>query len=340
MKEPRPAPPRRSRRPGRRLRSASVVLAADLGGTKIAAARVTVAGRLSGYMTRPTPPAGGQAVVAALAAMLQDLAAQGPARQVAVAVPGLAYPNGHVWAPNLRGWRHLPLGPLLRRRLRLPARIESDRNAFIAGEVWRGAARGARDAILVAVGTGIGAGIWSGGRLLRGHAELAGAIGWMAVRRDYLPAYRHCGGLEFHAAGPGLERAAAACYGQPVDGAELVRRARQGDAAARGLLCAAGEDLGRALANLVSILNPQLIVLSGGAAAAGPWLLAPARRELRRWAQPLAARQVRLVRSRLGPQAALLGVARLAMAANLETNQAPAPRPARPRRQRRRILLG
>lgn len=318
MKAARPAPPRRAPvpapRPAHPQRSAGVVLAADLGGTKIAAARVTPAGRLSRYLTASTPPAGGQAVVAALAAMLQQLAAQGPARQAAVAVPGLAYPNGNVWAPNLRGWGNMPLGRLLRRRLGLPVRIESDRNAFIAGEVWRGAARGASDAILVAVGTGIGAGIWSGGRLLRGHAELAGAVGWMAVRQDYLPGYRHCGGLEFHAAGPGLERAAAACYGRPVGGAELARRARQGDAAACGLLRAAGEDLGRALANLVSILNPQLIILSGGAAAAGPWLLAPARRELRRWAQPLAAKQVRLVRSRLGPEAALLGAARLALA--------------------------
>lgn len=292
----------------------AVVLAADLGGTKMAVARVTAAGRMSGHAAAPTPRAGGLAVVEALAAMLAQLAALGPARQAAVAVPGLAYPNGNVWAPNLRGWRNMPLGRLLRQRLGLPTRVESDRNAFIAGEVWRGAARGASDAILVAVGTGIGAGIWSGGRLLRGHAELAGCVGWMAVRREYLPGYRHVGGLEFHAAGPGLERAAAAHYGQPVDGAELVRRARRGDAAARGLLRGAGEDLGRALANLVSVLNPQLIVLSGGAAAAGDWFLGPARRELRRWAQPLAAKQVRVVRSRLGPDAALLGVARLAMA--------------------------
>ncbi|MGH9505845.1 MAG: ROK family protein, partial [Terriglobales bacterium] len=83
----------------------------------------------------------------------------------------------------------------------------------------------------------------------------------------------------------------------------------------RELLRAAGEELGRGLANLVSILNPQLIVISGGAAGAGEWLLAPARRELRRWAQPLAARQVRVVRSRLGPEAALLGAARLALTA-------------------------
>ncbi|MGH9491278.1 MAG: ROK family protein, partial [Terriglobales bacterium] len=214
------------RRPPSRARAA--VWAADLGGTKIAAARVTAGGRLSGYVTAPTPGAGGKAVVEQLAALLAGLAARGGACQAAVSVPGLARPNGNVWAPNLRGWENMPLGRMLSRRLGLPVRIESDRNAFIAGEVWRGAARGARDAILVAVGTGIGAGIWSGGRLLRGHAELAGSVGWMAVRHDYRPEYRRCGGLEFHAAGPGLERAAAERLGQPVGGGELVRRARRG----------------------------------------------------------------------------------------------------------------
>ncbi|MGH9535328.1 MAG: ROK family protein [Terriglobales bacterium] len=287
------------------------VLAADLGGTKIAVARVSPSGRLSGYATAPTP-VGAAAVVARLAAMLAALQARGGAERAAVAVPGLAYANGDVWAPNLPGWRRMPLGRRLQRRLLLPVRVESDRNAFIAGEVWRGAARGATDAILVAVGTGIGAGIWSGGRLLRGHAELAGAIGWMALRPEYRPAYRGCGGLEFHAAGPGLARAATAQFGAPLAATDLARRARAGDLAARRLLRQAGEELGRALANLVSILNPEIIVLSGGVATAGPWLFAPARRELRRWAQPLAARQVRLVRSRLGPHAALLGVARLA----------------------------
>lgn len=319
-------------------------LAADLGGTKIAVARVSAGGRVSGYATTPTP-AGGRAIVDRLAEMLATLlppaggeraagagvagareaGRRGAGRRgaeksgvtlspprVAVSIPGLAYPNGDVWAPNLPGWRRMPLGRLLRRRLRLPVLVESDRNAFIAGEVWRGAARGASDAILLAVGTGIGAGIWSGGRLLRGHAELSGSVGWMALRPDFLPGYRRCGGLESHAAGPALARAAQAEFGLPLTASELAQRARRGDAAARRLLRQAGEELGRAMANLVSILNPQVIVLSGGVAAAGDWLLAPARRELRRWAQPLAARQVRVRRSTLGPQAALLGAARLA----------------------------
>lgn len=283
-------------------------LAADLGGTKIRAARLDALGRIQELVETPTPVAGGEAVARALIAALRRL--RRPTTQGAgVDVPGLAYPDGSVWAPNLRGWQRFPLHERLHRALSLPVLVESDRNAFIAGEVWRGQARGCRDAVAVMLGTGIGAGIWSGGRLLRGRHELAGAIGWLAVEREFRPGYAERGCLESHAAGPALAAAARAA-GRDWDTPALVRRARAGDRLARGLLAEAGAVLGRGLANLVSLLNPELIIISGGfAEAAGELLLAPARRELRRWAQPLAARQARLVTSRLGARAPLLGLA-------------------------------
>jgi len=88
--------------------------------------------------------------------------------------------------------------------------------------------------------------------------------------------------------------------------------ARRGDAVAQEILQEAGHYLGLALANLVSVLNPEVIVIGGGVAAAGDLIIGPARQTMRRWAQPLAVKQVRIVRSRLGAAAALLGVARLA----------------------------
>ncbi len=289
--------------------TAAAYLAADLGGTKIRAARLSARGRIEALAEAPTPP-GGEAVAAALLALLRRL--RTPATRAAgVDVPGLAYPDGCVWAPNLRGWNHYPLRAQLRRALRLPVLVESDRNAFIAGEVWRGAARGSSDAVCVMLGTGIGAGIWSGGRLLRGARELAGAVGWLALEREFRPPYRRRGCMESLAAGPALAAAARAA-GLDWDTPTLVARARAGDRRARRLLAAAGDALGRGLANLVSILNPAIVILSGGfAEAAGDWLRAPAQRALQRWAQPLAARQVRLVFSRLGPRAPLVGLAGL-----------------------------
>ncbi len=284
-------------------------LAADLGGTKIRAARLSAGGRIEALEETSTP-AGGDAVADALIALLRPLATPST-RAAGVDVPGLAWPDGHVWAPNLRGWRHYPLRRKLERALRLPVLVESDRNAFIAGEAWRGAARGYGDAVCIMLGTGIGAGILSGGRLLRGNGELAGAIGWLAVESEFRPGYAQRGCLESLAAGPALAAAARAA-GQLWDTPTLVARAHAGDRRARRLLRQAGEALGRGLANLVSLLNPRIIILSGGVAdAAGDLLLDPARRAMRRWAQPLAARQVRLVRSRLGARAPLLGLTAL-----------------------------
>ena len=102
-------------------------------------------------------------------------------------------------------WDDYPLRDELQRALGSPTAvvIDSDRAAYILGETWQGAARGARDAIFLAVGTGIGAGILVDGRVLRGHADIAGAIGWMALDRPYRERYAGCGCFEGHAFGTG-----------------------------------------------------------------------------------------------------------------------------------------
>lgn len=289
---------------------ARAALVADLGGTKIAAACVEQNGRITQRLVTATPPEGGTAVVDAIADLLRQLPAKGVCA-LGVDVPGLARADGIVWAPNISGWERMPLGRMLARRFRLPVLVESDRNAFVTGEAWLGSARNCRDVVFVAIGTGIGAGIISGGRLIRGRAELAGCLGWMATRDQYLPEYKAAGCLESHAAGPGIARAAERVFGRPMDARELVSLARRGDWQAREVIHEAGCDLGRALASVVDVLNPEMIVIGGGVAAAGNLLLDPARAALRQWAQPLAARQVQIRRSRLGSRAGLLGIARL-----------------------------
>lgn len=288
------------------------VLAADIGGTNIRVARVSSTGRITHRLRALTPPAGGVAVVSVLAKLLEQIPREG-VRALGVDVPGLAYSNGVVWAPNIRGWKRMPLGARLQKLLHMPVVVESDRNAFVVGEAWKGAARNCRNVVFVAAGTGIGAGILVDGHLLRGHGELAGSIGWMAVRDRYLAQYKITGCLESHVAGPAIARAARRLLKREISGSEVARLAATGDPRAQSILEQAGFYLGLALANLVSTLNPSMIVVGGGVVDAGDLVLKTARETMMRWAQPIAVRQVRLVRSQLGDAASLLGVAQLAL---------------------------
>jgi len=287
------------------------VLAADIGGTNVRVARVSRTGQISHRYEAATPAKGGAAVVDVLLALLDRI----PRRDVCalgVDIPGLAYRNGDVWAPNIRGWKRMPLGKKLRKRFDIPVVVESDRNAFVVGEAWKGAARNCRDVVFVAVGTGIGAGILMDGHLVRGHGELAGCVGWMAVCDKFLPQYARTGCLESHAAGIGIAAEASRRFRRKVAARDVALLAKQGDKRAQKLLHEAGSYLGLALANIVSALNPEIIVLGGGVAEAGESMLTAARETMMRWGQPIAVKQTRLLHSRLGGAASLLGVAKLA----------------------------
>ena len=293
------------------------VFAADLGGTKLAAALVSAEGRIVARETEAVIAAGPRSVIDQIVKLAGELKAKRGTKLVAagVAVPGLVRRNGTVWAPNLAGWTSVPLAAKLRSRLRVPVVVESDRNAAVLGEVWKGAARGRSDVIVLLVGTGIGAGILAGGAVLRGAHELSGCAGWMVVTDRDEPEFARCGCLEALAAGPGLARAAARemKVTDELTATDVAEAARRGDPAAQHVFARMGRTLGAGVANLVSLFDPEVIVLSGGMAGAGDLYLDELKRAVARYAQPLAARQVKIVVSRLGGDANLLGVAKLAI---------------------------
>ena len=293
-------------------------------------------------------------------------ASGGQLAAVGLCVPGIAYSaTGKVWAPNIPGWDQYPLlekisssasripppatgifeatpiasregirgngdelapngfllpgiGPLI---------LESDRSAYVAGEAWKGAAAGASDAVFLAVGTGIGAGIIAGGRILHGHEDIAGAVGWFGLDPDFKPEYAAMGSFEAEASGNSLARKARArlAQGRPsvlielaggaiesVTAETVAAAARRNDPLALEVVAGAVTYLGMGLANIVSLLNPEVVVLGGGLFQAADLFLEPVRREFRRWAQPLAARSVRIEVSALGESAGLYGCGRLA----------------------------
>ena len=310
----------------------TLALGLDLGGTKIAAGIVESTGRLLSNVRLPTPTSGVSRDLAALfdAAHSASRAAGvswKSIRAVGVGVPGAFDPKTEtVWAPNLPGWKKVPLKRLLEKALRRPVFVEGDRNVQALAEAWL--ARGhAQNLVFLTVGTGIGAGIIAAGRLIPGARGVAGAAGWLAVNEDWRPEYGRIGCLEFLGAGPavarlaqealqGKRRSLIKALAEKQRGtitAEIVSSAaRRGDATARRVLEEVGTNLGRGVASIISLLNPDVVVLGGGLAGAGDLILAPLRRAVHRWGQPLATRQVRIVRSRLGEDAGILGAARYA----------------------------
>ena len=300
----------------------------DLGGTKLAAAAFTAGGELLQRESTPLGDRRGAAVGALIVDRIRKLAENHRLDAAGVCVPGLFRASrGTVWAPNIPGWDDYPLRDELHAGLGdAGLTIDSDRAAYILGESWRGAAAGARDAIFLAVGTGIGAGILADGRVLRGHGDVAGAIGWLALDRPYASRYTSHGCFEDQASGPGLVRVArdlmegnSTYVGQlrqlegDLDPAAIFSAYEKGDAIGTQVIHNAIELWGMAAANLVSLFNPEVIVFGGGVFGPATRFLDRIRAEAKRWAQPIAIEQVRFAASTLGGDAGLVGAGRLAM---------------------------
>src|SRR5512143_3568591 len=178
------------------------VVAIDLGGTKASFAVIEPDGAVRARTKRPSHESGVAVSHAAIAASAAEtVRAAGlewpDVRSVGFVVPGIYNPaTGRAWAPNLWGQDEVALGEELRKHLPVPVVIDSDRSGYVLGEAWRGAARGASDVIFLAVGTGIGAGILSHGRLVRGSGGVAGAVGWFALDPRWREDFGRMGGFE------------------------------------------------------------------------------------------------------------------------------------------------
>jgi glucokinase len=308
--------------------TAKHVLAIDLGGTKLAVALATRDGNLFDRKSVGVAADSPLAPVKQIIAAVREFVGAKPVSQVlagvGVAVPGLVRRDATVWAPNLPGWKRMPLARRLKSALGIPVVVESDRNAAVTGEAWRGAARGKSDVIVLMLGTGIGAGILSGGRLLRGAHELSGCAGWMVVTDARGDNVQGVGQLEAFAAGPGIARAAkkelargieSLLHEIPPDAVsayEIAEAARRGDALSIEVFLEAGRLLGYGVANLVSLFDPEVVVIGGGLARSSDLFLEALRKSMKEHAQPIASSKVRIVTSKLGGDANLLGVARLA----------------------------
>ncbi len=214
-------------------------------------------------------------------------------------------------------------------RLGLPVFVDNDGNAAAIAEHRAGAARGASEAVVMTIGTGIGGGLILRGEPYRGAVGAAAELGHIVIDLNGPPCQGNCpnhGCVETFASGTALAREAhrlaherpdsglgrAMREGRELAGPLVTELAHDGDAAALEAIELIGSRLGVALASLTNIFNPEVIVIGGGVIAAGELLLAPARAEVARRALPPSRDVVRIVAARFGVEAGMIGAAALA----------------------------
>lgn len=223
--------------------------------------------------------------------------------------------------PNL-GWRNFPLRDLVQNAIGLPATLDNDANAATYGEWWMGAGRGVDTLVGVTLGTGIGGGIVLNGELYHGANDAAAEIGHMTI--DSTGRKCNCGNygcLEAYASGQAI--AARAIEGldsgigsilpelagdvQNISAETVFEAVVQGDPYATEVMHDTAKFLGVGLANVINILNPEVLVISGGVQRAGDHLFVPLRAEIRRRAFQVAEQACRIVPSGLKGMAGIIG---------------------------------
>jgi glucokinase len=312
------------------------LLAIDLGGTKLALAVFNKNGELLRKQKIMLNKRAGSEVGALIVEQIGIITREHEGTEqaissIGISIPGIYYAKeGTAWAPNIPGWDNYPLlNEVQNAATGIPVSIDSDRSCYVLGEWWKGAAMDCTDAIFLAVGTGIGAGILTSGRILRGRNDIAGAIGWMALKHPFDDEYKECGCFETAASGEGIVKLAKKLLinNPGYDGllreklltltaTDVFDAYESQDMIATQVVQHCIELWGMAIANLGSLFNPQKIILGGGVFGPAVKFIPAIYQEACKWAQPISIKQVAIEPSALGGEAGLYGAAYLALQNN------------------------
>ena len=311
------------------------VLGIDIGGTNLVVAAVATDGsRIEGLRSEPTEAGrGADDVISRLVAMarrtIDDTRAADPSSRLTGNGIGSPRPvdvgaGVVLLTPNL-GWVDMPVRDLIANPLGLPATLDNDATCAMAGEWWLGAARGARHAVTFTLGTGIGGGLVVDGKVVHGASDVAGEIGHITIETNG----RRCGCgndgcLEAYASGTAIARRMTEAIGAggesllagpgdrgPLTAQAVYEAAASGDALALEVVHDTAKYLGVGVANLINILNPEIVVICGGVTQAGERLFTPLRREVTRRAFKPAVEVCRIVPGELPGTAGVVGAAKI-----------------------------
>lgn len=307
----------------------------DLGGTNLRVAVVHAnTGQVLADVHEPTRAQEGPlAVIKRMATLIEEaIGESGRAKDeikgIGIGVPGLYDPTTNLvrFLPNLpTTWPNVPLGPAIASQVGLPTVLINDARAFVLAEATFGAGRGAATVVGMTLGTGIGGGIVVGGRLHLGLDGTAGEVGHQII--DFYGPPCGCGSrgcLEAYASGPAIATLGIKAVRQGrttairdlvagdlncVTPEIIVRAAEAGDAVACEILHEVGFYLGIGIANLITILSPDVIVIGGGVAQAGEWFFGPIRETAQNRCHLTPLERVRILPAALGREAGVVGAA-------------------------------
>ncbi|HEX9115016.1 MAG TPA: ROK family transcriptional regulator [Anaerolineae bacterium] len=297
---------------------AQVVIGVDLGGTNMFGAMADLAGNIVDEVDIRQHGTGGDGSLVLLCELIDRLLASPRlsgrrVRGIGVGAPGITrHREGVVnWAYTLK-WENYPLKARLASHYGIPITVDNDVNLAALGELWFGAGQDARNMVVLAIGTGIGAGIILDGALYRGAHEASGEIGNMIPGREFLgKRYAEFGALESAASGTGIAARARQALAGRCDSATLAtlvsedvfEAARQRQDWAGAIIEETVDYLALAVANLATSLDPELIVIGGGVSGSADMLIDPILQRIDGCIPSLP----RLVVSRLGRRAAVMG---------------------------------
>lgn len=299
-----------------------VAIGIDIGGTHLRAAAVAADGAITGLVRRPSRVDDPADLIASIASAVSEVSTQVPALSERTPL-GLGFAGlvtrggGFLYGPNV-GVGATPLRELVERATGRRTIVINDATAAVLAEQRVGAARGHDDVVMFTLGTGVGGGVVSAGRLVTGAHGFAGELGHILVEPGGRPAASGIlGTLEGYASGPAVERAAAQASERGIDGARaldapgVVAAAAGGGPWAIAILEDVGHWLAVAAASLAAVLDPTMVVIGGGAGVAmGRWTLPVVRRELPELLMGGHVRpEVEVVLAELGDDAGLVGAA-------------------------------
>lgn len=327
MREPPPAASAAATEPGGRP---GPVLGIDVGGTKVAAARVEGDAALDA-IERPTDLASSAALLDGIEGAVAELVAvTGPPAAIGIGLPSqVEFATGRVLASVNIPLEGVALREELGVRLGAPVFADNDANCAALAESRLGGPEPVANLVMLTLGTGVGGGVVIGGRTFRGASGLGAELGHVVVDENGPPCPGRCpsrGCLESLCSGNALERDAAELGGArpdtllgrivadrgSVDGREVVDAARDGDAYAAELLERLGVHLGAGLAGLINAFEPERVAIGGGLSRAADLFLAAARREAGARALPVIFERVSISVARAGSLAGVIGAGLLA----------------------------